>query len=370
MPWNWQLPDWPEFRFNPSLIQPAEDELRFRSGESSGMMAIANRPDRDQLVAEILALESLETSEIEGEVFRRESVLSSVQRALGFATPSVRADRLRIRPEERAVAELQVEILRDPDGQVTHDTLHHWHRVLMAGRESRLLIGEYRTSLDPMQIVDERFDDRSVRFEAPPSDRVPAEMDRLLDWLADTDTAPITRAAIAHVWFECIHPYEDGNGRIGRALSIRVLARALGRPVAISLSQAIRKRRSEYYAQLSLASTTLEMDAWLTWFAAVMLEAQALTRQLIRFTLFKISVFQRHAGVMNDRQTQALLRMFASGPDGFLGGMSSGKYGKITGASPATARRDLSELESLGVLRRTGENKGTRYWLDWEESAT
>jgi Fic family protein len=173
----------------------------------------------------------------------------------------------------------------------------------------------------------------------------------------------LTRAGVAHLYFESIHPFEDGNGRIGRALSEKSLAQSLGQPTLIALAATILTRRSNYYPALEAASKQNEVTGWLAWFAGVAIEAQRRTSTLVEFLIDKTRLLERLRGQLNDRQEKALLRMFKEGPEGFKGGLSAGKYTRITGASPATTTRDLAALADKGALVRTGERRHARYNL-------
>lgn len=194
-------------------------------------------------------------------------------------------------------------------------------------------------------------------------------MRRFIAWFNRTgrggaDALPaLTRASLCHLYFECIHPFDDGNGRIGRALAQKALAQSLGQPSLIALAATILARRKHYYEALEKAARRLEATAWLHWFAGTILEAQRRTSLLVEFLIDKTKLLDRLRGALNHRQEKALLRMLREGPEGFEGGLSAGKYGIITGASPATTTRDLVELAHLGALIRSGEGKYTRYRL-------
>ncbi|HEY6331842.1 MAG TPA: Fic family protein [Blastocatellia bacterium] len=247
--------------------------------------------------------------------------------------------------------------------------LFEWHRMLMTGRTDLTDLGRYRTSGEPMQVVSGVIGSPIVHFEAPPAATVPSEMKRFIDWFnrtapSGTEVLPaITRAGITHLYFESIHPFEDGNGRIGRALSEKSLAQALGRPTLIVLSATVLRRRAGYYEALEAANKKNEITNWLAWFAGVVIEAERRTIALIEFLIDKTKLFDRLRGQLNDRQQKALLRMFREGPEGFKGGMSAGKYITITGASPATTTRDLADLTEKGALVREGERRHARYML-------
>jgi Fic family protein len=171
----------------------------------------------------------------------------------------------------------------------------------------------------------------------------------------------ITRAGIAHLYFESIHPFEDGNGRIGRALAEKALAQGFGQPTLTGLASAILTHQKDYYEALERANKGIEITEWLVWFSGIVLEAQRRTIVQVEFLIAKTKLLDRLRGKINDRQLKALLRMTREGPEGFKGGLSAGNYGTITGASPATTTRDLADLVVKGALVRTGERRHTRY---------
>ena len=173
----------------------------------------------------------------------------------------------------------------------------------------------------------------------------------------------LTRAGIAHLYFESIHPFEDGNGRIGRAIAEKALAQSFGQPTLIALAATILSRRKAYYAALEAANKGNEVTAWLSWFAGIAIEAQRRTTVRVEFLIGKTRLLDRLRGQLNPRQEKALLRMLREGPEGFEGGLSAGKYFTITGASPATATRDLADLVDKGALRRVGERRHARYHI-------
>jgi Fic family protein len=194
-------------------------------------------------------------------------------------------------------------------------------------------------------------------------------MGRFIKWF--NRTAPygkeplpaLTRAGIAHLYFESIHPFEDGNGRIGRAISEKALAQGSGHQTLTILAETILIRRKAYYAALEAANKENQITRWLRWFAGISIEAQRRTSARIDFLIDKTRLFDRLKGSINERQERALLRMLREGPEGFKGGLSAGNYLKITGASPATATRDLADLVDRKVLLRHGERRHTRYSL-------
>lgn len=364
MRWNWQLPDWPDFQYDSARLKPAEDRFLKGVGVVVGTLHHLDGDARQGLTIELISQEIVDSSAIEGEVLDRASVQSSLAKQFGFAS-----DRRRANAAESGAAELVADLYRSYAAPLTDKMLFDWHIMLMSGHRHIRDIGGYRTHADVMQIVSGPIHAPRVHFEAPPSDTVPEEMRRFLTWFnatapgQDASMSAITRAAIAHLWFETIHPFEDGNGRIGRALAEKALAQSLEMPTLTALAETIQRHRKAYYATLHAASQTNQIDGWLSWFAEIILEAQARTIRKICFLVEKAKLFERLQGKINERQEKALLRMFAEGPDGFKGGLSSSNYQSITDAAPATATRDLADLVALGALRREGEQRYTRYYL-------
>ena len=196
------------------------------------------------------------------------------------------------------------------------------------------------------------------------------EMERYADWFNKTGPGgaeplpALTRAGLSHLYFESIHPFEDGNGRLGRALAEKSLAQNIGQPTLIALAFTIEKERKAYYDQLEQHQKTLDVTDWLVWFAEVVLKAQQATLDRVGFFISKAHFYDRHRDHLNERQAKAIARMFREGPGGFQGGLSADNYLKITGTSRATATRDLQDLVEKGALSRTGERRHTRYWLN------
>ncbi|MGH9732984.1 MAG: Fic family protein [Candidatus Acidiferrales bacterium] len=364
MMWNWQRSDWPNFRWDPARLETAEKQFLLGGGMYFGAVRHLGKEDRDRLTIEAMSTEAVTTSEIEGEILDRASVQSSLRKQLGIAT-----DERRIRPAERGIAEMMVDLYRFSAEPLSEDMLTRWHRMVTSGSRDLKDVGRYRTGAEPMQVVSGSVHDPKVHFEAPPSSRVPSEMKRFISWFTRTapgreETQPaLTRAGIAHLYFESIHPFEDGNGRIGRAVAEKALAQSLGQPVLTALAATILARRKRYYDALEAANKENEITRWLTWFAGVAIEAQSRTIALVEFLIDQTKLLDRLKGQLNTRQEKALLRMFREGPEGFKGGLSAGKYSTITGASPATTTRDLADLVEKGALVREGERRYVRYRL-------
>lgn len=365
MRWNWQKPDWPNFAWNKSRLGVAEQQFLVSGGVLLGTVKHLGREERDQLAVEAMSTEAVTTSEIEGEILDRASVQSSLRKQLGLAT-----DNRRVRPAEQGIAEMMVDLYRSFAAPLSDEMLFRWHRVLVSGRRDLRDVGRYRTTDEPMQVVSGAIHTPKVHFEAPPSSQITSEMERFIHWFGRTGPSgeeplpALTRAGIAHLYFESIHPFEDGNGRIGRLVAEKALAQTLGQPTLVALAATILTRRKSYYEALEAANKRNEITAWLAWFAGIAIEAQQRTIALVEFLIDKTKLLDRLRGQMNERQEKALLRMFREGPEGFKGGLSAGNYSTITGASPATATRDLSDLVQKSALIRSGERKHARYQLD------
>lgn len=364
MTWNWQQADWPEFSWDAARFEKAEQCFLLQSGVFIGTVNHLAGDEREQITIEAISDEALTTSEIEGEMLNRESVQSSIRRQLGLAT-----DHRRVPPAEQGIAEMMVNLHRTFAAPLTHEMLFDWRRMLTNGRRDLRDIGRYRTDDDPMQVVSGAIHAPDVHFEAPPSSKVPAEMARFLEWFARTapnGSAPlgaVTRAGIAHLYFESIHPFEDGNGRIGRAISEKALAQSLGRPTLTALAATILRKRKDYYAALEAANRQNEITPWLGWFGGTVIEAQRSTTAHVEFVLQKARFLGRFRGRFNPRQEKVVLGIFREGPGGFKGGLSASNYRRIAETTTATATRDLADLVEKGALTRTGEFRHTRYHL-------
>ncbi|MDJ0828068.1 MAG: Fic family protein [Rhodobacter sp.] len=370
MTWNWQASSWPKFRYDAAANAPLEQRFLLSSGEILGAVHHVGPSDRDQLRVDLLSDEAMKTSAIEGEMLDRSSVQSSLRRQLGLSP-----DTYPTKPREQGVAEMMVDVYSTYAEPLTHETLFRWHKMLLSHDRGLGTIGAYRRHEDAMQIVSGRFDRPVVHFEAPPSTQVPDEMDRFVDWF--NRTAPdgkeplpaLTRAGLSHLYFESIHPFEDGNGRLGRALAEKSLAQNIGQPSLIALAFTIERERKTYYDQLETHQKTLDVTPWLKWFAETVLTAQQATLDRVGFVIAKAHFFHRHRERLNERQAKVIERMFREGPDGFKGGLSAENYISITKTSRATATRDLQDLVEMGAVNRTGERRYTRYWLRLEDKS-
>lgn len=250
------------------------------------------------------------------------------------------------------------------------DTLFSWHAMLMNDRRDLKDIGQYRTHKEPMRVVSGEYHEPKVHFEAPPSTKMKAEMEQFIKWFNEKRTiGALTHAGIAHLYFISIHPFEDGNGRIGRAVAEKSLSMSLGHPTLISLSYMIEKHRKDYYRALELNNKDQEITDWLTYFAKTIIDAQNYTQSLMNFLIEKVKFYDRLKGSLNERQEKVIERMFREGVDGFKGGLSAANYIRITNTSRVTATRDLRDLVNKAALNKAGQLKHTRYDLNIEHDS-
>jgi Fic family protein len=365
MSWNWQQADWPIFTYDSKALQPLEQDFLLRSGEFIGAFRHVSENDQNALKIELISDEALKTSQIEGEILNRESVQSSLRRQFGLGQ-----DGRPVPPAERGIAEMMVDLYRTYEAPLKHQTLFDWHKMLLAGAKGIGVVGGYRTHAEPMQVLSNIAHEPRVHFEAPPSSTMRKEMDAFVRWFNATapkgpDAIPaVTRAGIAHLYFVSIHPFEDGNGRIGRAISEKSLAQNIGHPSLIALAYTIERARKSYYDALERNNKANEITDWLLWFGQIICDAQANTIRRVDFYVAKAKFYEKYRATLNERQEKAVARMFREGIDGFKGGLSAENYISITGAHRATATRDLQDLVAKGALTRTGELRHTRYHLN------
>jgi Fic family protein len=366
MIYNWQQPDWPEFRYDVSIVEEMLFEFAELTGHVGGMLKALPEAVQLEAVIDLMVAEAIKTSEIEGEYLSRQDVVSSIRNNLGLnQTPETTKDKM-----AQGAGELMADARKTYADILTEEKLFQWHRMLL--KEQRQIdVGVWRSHEEPMQVVSGALGKEKVHFEAPPSSRIPDEMSRFIQWFNQTAPggdneirkAPV-RSAVAHLYFETLHPFEDGNGRIGRALAEKALSQTLGRPVLLSLSRTIEADKQAYYKALEQAQRSNDITSWVNYFVNVILTSQQQALTLIDFILKKSKFFDRFKSSLNERQTKAVKRMLDAGPEGFEGGMNARKYIAITKASKATATRDLQQLLELGAVIQEGGGRSTRYVLN------
>jgi Fic family protein len=366
MTWNWQHRNWPNFEWDRTEFKKLDQQFYLLVGEAIGSIKYLPQEDLIQLRVELLLNEVMNTSEIEGELLDRDSVQSSLRKAFGL-----QANRSLVSPAEAGVVEMMLDVYANFQQTLSHQSLWDLHAMLMNGRRDLLSIGAYRTHDDSMQIISGPIGRRRVHFEAPPSARVNEEMDQFINWynsaLTDSELTPLERASLSHLYFESIHPFEDGNGRIGRALVEKSLSQSIGDPILLALSKRIFEAKKEYYQALHHNSTGLEISNWMSFFSKTILESLRFAQRHIEFIIKKAQFLDKYKHDLNERQLKCVMRMFEAGPEGFVGGLSAKNYRTITKTTAATATRDLTQLAIIKAFHKSGELKGTRYFLNLDQ---
>ncbi|MEK6482322.1 Fic family protein [Catalinimonas sp. 4WD22] len=366
MIYNWQHPEWPEFKYSLAEVEELLFDFAQKTGRVSGLLEGLPKEMQTEAIIDIMVSEAVKTSEIEGEYLSRQDVMSSIKNNLGLL------QKLEKVHDQRAegAAELMLDVRNSYADKLTEEKLYSWHQMLMKGN-TVINAGQWRTHEEPMQVVSGAMGKERVHFEAPPSSRVPGEMTRFIQWFNETGPGgedeikkPVIRSALAHLYFESIHPFEDGNGRIGRAISEKVLSQGIKRPVLLSLSRTIESNKKAYYEALQTAQRSIEVTPWLSYFVQVTIDAQEDAERLIGFTLKKSKFFDRYKSQLNERQLKVISRMLEEGPKGFEGGMNARKYVSIAQTSKATATRDMQDLVERGIFIPSGGGRSTRYEIN------
>jgi Fic family protein len=374
MQYNWQHPDWPHFTYDAShgreKIQQNLLAYTALANRLAGSVSSLAKTTQHDALLDIMIDEALKNAAIEGVTLNPEDLRSSLKNQLGLNKPLERVGD----PRADNMARLVLLVRETFDADLTKETLCDWQRLAVSEpRLKDIRLGDWRNDSSPMQIVSGPIGLERVHYEAPPAAIVPTEMSQFIDWFNTTHpkrgTKPLNgviRAALAHMYFESIHPFEDGNGRVGRALAEKALSQDLGAPVLYSLSGAMERSKKNYYTALEQASGyCVNVTSWVVYFTETVLAAQQYSEETIRFVLAKAKYFTDHTAPLNARQQKAITRMFEAGHTGFAGGMSAGKYASLTKTSKPTATRDLVYLLEHGYLSRLpGGGRGTKYALN------
>ncbi|GAB5558828.1 MAG: Fic family protein [Synoicihabitans sp.] len=359
MTYNWQQPDWPDFRYDLGAVEAELLHFSEHAGRVGGLLHGLTEVDQNDAFVELMIAEAMKSSAIEGEALSRPDVKSSIRFRLGLDASAPAS----VDEPSAGAAELMVQVRNEWDQPLDREMMFNWHRALMRGNP-RVKVGGWRTHEEPMQVISGAVGKEKLHFEAPPSAQVPDQMAAFVHWFNQSanqlPAAPV-RAALAHLYFESIHPFEDGNGRLGRAVAEKALSQGLGRPATISLSRTIEANRTRYYDALEHAQRSNEVTNWINYFVPVVVAAQRDAVDLVKFILDQAKLFDRLREQLSERQTKVLRRMLADGPGGFKGGMNARKYVSLTKTSKATATRDLQRLAKLGALVPVGAGRSSRY---------
>jgi Fic family protein len=362
MPYVHELPDWPNFKEDDRKLLPILAEVRHRQGRLLGRMEGLGFRLRAEATLATLTADVVKSSAIEGERLDVEEVRSSIARQLGMDFGATKA----AGPNVEGVVEMMLDATQNYAEPLTAGRLFAWHASLFpTGRSAmeKITIGAWRPlKAGAMRVVSGPIGKERVHFEAPTADKLGAEMNRFLAWFEeDSGLDAVLKAGVAHFWFVTIHPFEDGNGRIGRAILDMALARAEGtRERYYSMSAQIESERKGYYLQLERGQRgNLDITPWLEWFLQCLGRAIAGADEALSGVLRKAKLWElMNGGPVNERQRMVVNRLL----DGFEGKLTTSKYAKLAKCSPDTALRDIQALIERGVLTQdTGGGRSTSY---------
>jgi Fic family protein len=359
--------DWPQFRWDRSSVGDLLVAVRHRQGRLLGRMESLGFPLRAEAVLQTLTEDVLKSSEIEGEILNREQVRSSLARRLGMDVGAI----LPVDRDVEGVVEMMLDATQNYEVPLSVERLFGWHASLFPSGRSGLRpirVGAWRDdAAGPMQVVSGPIGKERIHFQAPAAGRLDGEMITFLDWFNDPSPLdPVLKAALAHLWLVTLHPFDDGNGRISRALADLSLARSDQSPRRFySMSAQIRIERHDYYTILERTQHgTLDITPWLTWFLGCLDRALLGSETTLHSVLRKARFWENLASIpLNERQRRLLNRLL----DGFVGKLTSSKWAKLGECSQDTAYRDIMNLVALGVLHQEGNGRGTNYVLVEEE---
>lgn len=359
-----QLDNWPEFTWNSNSFMSLLSEARNLQGRLVGKMETLGFDLRSEAMLDTLTLDVIKSSEIEGEFLNPDQVRSSIARRLGMEIAgSVYSDR-----NVEDVVEMMLDATQNCFKPLTEDRLFAWHASLFpTGRSGmyKITVADWRKdTTGPMQVVSGAMGKEKVHFQAPDSELVNEEMAKFLKWFNENDKLDLVlKAAIAHLWFVTIHPFEDGNGRITRALTDLLLAQSDKTTQRFySMSAQIRIERKQYYELLEKTQKgNLDITDWITWFLNCLIKALKSTDEILTTVLFKADFWQKHAKtIINERQKKLLNSLM----DGFDGKLTSSKWAKIAKCSKDSAVRDINDLIEKGILQKEASGgRSTNYEL-------
>ena len=365
----WQSSRWPRFTWDTECLLAKLGECRLAQGKLLARISSLGFAYAEQARTDILLEEALTTSAIEGEKLNRDSVRSSIARKLGLPAAGLPHDR-----SADGLIDVLLDATQKYTSALTNDRLFSWHAALFPTGYSglhKITVGAWRGPA-PMQVVSGSIGRETVHFEAMPHDRVAAAMEELLAWWRESPGTldSIIRAAVAHFWFVTIHPFEDGNGRIARALTDMALAEDDRQPMRYySLSSQINAERKSYYEILEQSQKSgTDITAWLQWFLGCFDRCITTSEKIMGMVLDKAAFWYRNAHVeLTDRQRKAVNMLLDAGRGGFTGGLTNRKYAAITGVSRATATRELQHMLELGIIKaNSGRGRSASYDLVWD----
>ena len=359
----WQNPEYPDFTYDKDLIITLLSEVRLRQGLLLGKMQRLGFENSKHTVLNVLTEDVIKSSEIEGVKLNIEQVRSSIAQRLGL---DIGGD-VYVERDVQGIVDMMLDATLNYDKPVTEDRLFGWQASMFpSGRSGlyRINVGKYRDDRNgPMQVVSGPVGHEKVHYEAPPASSLDAEMERLLNFINnDNSTDLVLKAGIVHLWFVIIHPFEDGNGRIARALTDLILARSENSSERFySMSSQIKKERKSYYEILQLTQTdNLDITLWLKWFLENMIAAINSSENLLNDVFKKTEFWNLNKSVtFNERQIKVLKKIL----DNFEGNLTTQKWAKICNCSHDTANRDITDLINKNILIKQGEARSTHYIL-------
>jgi len=365
----WQHNEWPDFRWNDAILLKPLSQCRLKQGKILAEISSLGFNCEQETQRNILIEEAITTSAIEGEKLSRESVRSSIARKMGLPSAGLPIDR-----NADGLIDLLLDATQNHSMPLTSERLFGWHAALFPTGYSglhKIITGNWRGA-EPMQVVSGKIGHEKVHYQALPYDRVEAEMDSFFRWWRDSlgEIDGIIRAALAHFWFVTIHPFEDGNGRIARALTDMALAQDDKQSMRYySLSSQINIERDSYYEILEQSQKgDMNITVWLQWFSGCFARSIESSEKNMARALDKSSFWHRHSQTeLTDRQRKVINRLLDSGRNGFEGGLTNRKYASMTKVSRATATRELQYLQGLGLIKANpGKGRSASYDLIWD----
>ncbi len=359
----WQQKAWPKFIWDDAKILNHLSLARKIQGKIIALASDVGLETQAQIFVE----DALKTSAIEGEKLELESIRSSVAKRLGLSAAGLSTKQINV----EGVVDMLVDATHNYSAPLTVVRLKGWQAGLFPSGHSgihKIIVGEWREPGEPMRVVSGKMGKEKVHFEAPPAENVPTEMKRFITWFnSNTKVDGLVRAAIAHFWFVTIHPFEDGNGRIARAITDLALAEdeSLAKRL-YSLSSQINHDRDDYYKILEKSQKGhLDITDWIIWFLNTFVRAIERSQILIDKAIFIGNYWKVHAHIdLNQRQKKVIQKMLEYEPSGFVGGMTNKKYVSLTRVSAASAKRDLGDLEEKELIKRSNsKGRSISYFL-------
>lgn len=356
----WQHADWPNFRWSADDLLASLTELSGLHGQLCGQMAMLGFGNSSATQLKMLTDELVSTSEIEGVSLNAASVRSSIARKLGIEDDGAMVEDHYV----EGLVGVMLDAIKNHKSPINKERLFDWHCALFpTGRSGmyKITVGNWRQGAEPMRVVSGAFGHEKVHFTAPPSDAIDGEMQRLIDWCNSAEVSPYIKAAIAHLWFVTIHPFDDGNGRISRTLADMYLAELDNGARYYSMSAQLNRNKKAYYDILERTQKgNLDITAWLLWFFNCLKDAILHTMQTVKRTLDKTAFWDAHCNIeINERQRKIINRLW----DGFDGKLTTSKWAKMCSCSQDTALRDINDLIAKNILCDTGSKGRNKNYI-------